>query len=103
MGITNVQDLVDDGKPVSPEELDAHREALAAEARESFETRAEVEMDFATNRERIDAQYAEAVAKAIDRRDKAHAKNLDKRTNALEKVGLNPNGSDPRGRAQGTL
>ncbi len=35
--------------------------------------------------------------------DNAHAKNLKKRTDVLEKAGLNPDGSDPRGREQGVL
>jgi len=103
MGVANLKDLVDDGQPVSPEEIDAHREGLVDEAKQSFETRAEVEMEFATKREEIETAYSEAIVKAEEKRDKASLKNFEKRQKALEKLGLNPDGSDPRDRPQGTF
>lgn len=98
MGISNLKKLVDDGQPVSPEEVDAHQESLRAEAAAEPETRSDVEMDFATSRDDIDAKFADKVAKATEVRDNAHKKNVEKREKTLEKVGLNPNGSIPRDR-----
>lgn len=90
MGIRNLQDIVDAGEPASPEEIDAHREVLVGEAKQTLETKAEVEMDFATRRQAIEDQYANSVAKAAEKRAVAHAKNIKKREDALEKLDLNP-------------
>jgi metal-dependent amidase/aminoacylase/carboxypeptidase family protein len=101
MGISNLKDLVDDGQPVSPEEIDAHHQKLADEAKQSFETRAEVEMSYASDRDDNEEKYQAKLIKAQEQRERAHKRNLEQRDKALEKLGLNPNGSDPRERPQG--
>ncbi len=103
MGITELTALVEKGEPVSQQEIDAAEAEHVENAYENRNTRAEVEQTYAEAREEIDTKYAKAVANADERRINAHAKNLKKRTDALEKVGLNPNGSDPRGREQDVL
>jgi hypothetical protein len=103
MGITDLTELVNKGEPVSQQEIDAAEAEHIENAYTDRSTRVEVEETYAVSREEIDAKYAKAVSTAEERRANAHARNLKKRTDALEKVGLNPNGSDPRGREQGVL
>lgn len=103
MGITDLEELVKKGEPVSQQEIDAAEAEHVENAYEDRSTRVEVEQTFAESREAIDAKYAKAIALAEERRTNAHKRELEKRTKALEKVGLNPNGSDPRGREQGVL
>lgn len=103
MGITEVQDLVDNGQPVSPEEIAAADAEHIENAYVDRHTRVELEDTFAKEREAIDAKAAKAIAQAEERRRNAHSKNLEKRNKAYESAGLNPNGSDPRGREQAVL
>jgi len=103
MGITHLEELVEKGEPVSQQEIDAAEAEHVENAYRDRNTRAEVEETFALNREEIDAKHAKSLSNAEERRRNAHAKNQEKRTKALEKEGLNPNGSDPRGREQDVL
>jgi len=103
MGIADLEELVDKGEPVSQQEIDAANAEHVENDEVERHTRADVEQTFAEAREEIDAKYMKALVAAAERRDNALSKNLKKRTDALEKVGLNPNGSDPRGREQGVL
>ncbi len=103
MGITDLEELVKKGEPVSQQEIDAAEAEHVENAYKDRNNRVEVEQTFAESREEIDAKYQKAVETATQRRDNAHAKNLKKRTDVLEKAGLNPDGSDPRGREQGVL
>ena len=103
MGIAHLEELVEKGEPVSQQEIDAAEAEHVENAYKDRNTRVEVEDTFAETREEIDAKYAQAIANAEKRRDNAHAKNFEKRTKTLEKEGLNPKGSDPRGREQGVL
>jgi len=103
MGITELEELVKKGEPVSQQEIDAASAEHLENDTESRYVRSDVEQTFAEAREDIDAKYMKALATAAERRDNALSKNLKKRTDVLEKVGLNPNGSDPRGREQGVL
>jgi len=68
--------------------------------REVFTTRAEVEEKFANARDEIDSKCARKVEAAEEQRVQQHTKNLEKREDSLGRVGLNPDGSDPRGRPQ---
>lgn len=70
---------------------------------EVFATRGEVEQKFAETRDEIDSKYAKKVEAAEDQRVQQHSKNLEKREDALGRVGLNPDGSDPRGRPQAVV
>lgn len=103
MGIAHVEKLVEKGEPVSQQEIDAAQLEHFENDDKARYTRVEFEDMFAETREEIDAKYAKALSNAEQRRDNAHAKNMEKRTKALEKEGLNPDGSDPRGREQGVL
>lgn len=76
---------------------------VAAEDQEIVYTRAEVEQKFAEARDEIEAKYAAKVAKAEEERDKQLSKNIEKRQDALGKVGLNPDGSNPRDRPQAVV
>lgn len=102
MGVTNISNL-NDGTAVSPEEIAASDAQHIEDAYADRSTRIELEQTFAESREEIDAKHAKAVEQATTRRDNAHKKNLEKRQSAYEKAGLNPNGSDPRGREQAVL
>jgi hypothetical protein len=103
MGITDLTELVDKGEPVSQQEIDAAEAEHVENAYADRNTRADVEQMFAEQWEEIDAKYQIALSNAMQRRENALTKNREKRTKALEKVGLNPDGSDPRGREQGVL
>ncbi len=82
------------------EENDAKQ---AAVEQEIFTTRAEVEQKFADARDEIDAKYLSKVQRAEQQRNEQHSKNLEKRQDALGKVGLNPDGSNPHARPQATI
>jgi len=68
-----------------------------------FATRAEVAQKFADARDEIDSKYAKKVEAAEEQRIQQHSKNLEKREDAMGRVGLNPNGSDPQGRPQAVV
>lgn len=103
MGIADLKELVDKGEPVSQQEIDDAAAEHVKNDNEQRYPRNDIEQAFAETREEIDAKYMKAMNTAGEKRDAAHEKNLKKRTDALEKVGLNPNGSNPQGREQGVL
>ena len=65
--------------------------------------RDEIEMKYARKRESIDEAAAKAQRKLEDKRVKDQAKNTKVRHDELFEAGLNPDGSHPQGRPQGSI
>ena len=76
---------------------------FAAADREIGITRSEVEERFAREREEIDAKCAKKVETAEEQRVAQQSRNLERREDALGRVGLNPDGSNPAGRPQAVV